>query len=137
VYYKRMPAPYEWLKIEMQPRGGTGYSASVPLTPEGILYHFEAIDEDGNGVNYPDIMKRTPYLTVDAWDPAETIGGAWGTPRQHPGQGGRDFFQSSGRKKKCGGNFNAPGKTSGFSISTSCPEQKGDPFQLIPVTVEY
>jgi hypothetical protein len=87
VYYKRMPAPYEWLKIEMQPRGGTGYSASVPLTPEGILYYFEAIDEDGNGVNYPDIMKCTPYLTVDAWDPAETIGGVMGHAATAPGAG--------------------------------------------------
>jgi dienelactone hydrolase len=89
VYYKRMPAPYEWLKIEMQPRGGTAYSASVPLTPEGILYYFEAIDEDGNGVNYPDIMKRTPYLTVEAWAPAETIGEVMGHAATEPGAGNR------------------------------------------------
>jgi hypothetical protein len=74
VYYKRTPAYYEWVRIEMQPRGGTSYSANVPLTPEGILYYFEAIDEDGNAANYPNFMERTPYLVVNAWDPSESAG---------------------------------------------------------------
>ena len=74
VYYKQMPSPYEWLKVEMEPRGGTSYSASVPLSPEGLLYYFEAIDEDGNGTNYPDFLERTPYLTIDGWDPAQAFG---------------------------------------------------------------
>jgi hypothetical protein len=67
VYYKRMPAHYEWLRMEMQP-GGQGYfSAVVPVTPEGILYYFEATDEDGNAVNYPDFLERTPYFCIDSW----------------------------------------------------------------------
>lgn len=70
VYYKRMPAYYEWVKVEMEPRGGMSYSADVPLTPEGILYYFEAIDEDGNAANYPNFLERTPYLVIDSWDPS-------------------------------------------------------------------
>jgi hypothetical protein len=58
----------------MEPRGGESYSANVPLTPEGILYYFEASDEDGNAVNYPNVMVQTPYLVVNAWDPAESAG---------------------------------------------------------------
>jgi hypothetical protein len=72
VYYKRMPAPYEWVSIRMKSMGRSSYGADVPLTPEAILYYFEAIDEDGNGANYPDFRKETPYLTVEGWDPAET-----------------------------------------------------------------
>jgi hypothetical protein len=65
-----MPAYYEWVKVEMEPRGGMSYSADVPLTPEGILYYFEAIDEDGNAANYPNFLERTPYLVIDSWDPS-------------------------------------------------------------------
>ena len=70
VHYKRMPAFCEWLKIEMQPVGQGYFSAVVPVTPEGILYYFEAIDGDGNGTNYPDFLKRTPYFVIDSWAPS-------------------------------------------------------------------
>ncbi len=71
VYYKRMPAYYEWLRIEMQPAGQGYFSAVVPVTPEGILYYFEAIDENGNAVNYPDFLERTPYFSIDSWAPSQ------------------------------------------------------------------
>jgi len=69
LYYKCMPAYYEWVRIEMQPAGEDRFSAVVPLTPEGILYYFEALDEDGNAANYPDFLKRTPYFAIDSWAP--------------------------------------------------------------------
>jgi len=71
VYYKRLPAYYEWLRIEMQPEGRGYFTAVVPVTPEGILYYFEASDEDGNAVNYPDFLGRTPYLVIDSWAPSQ------------------------------------------------------------------
>jgi len=71
VYYKRMPAYHEWLKLDMTPVGETRYTASVPLTPEGILYYFEAVDEDGNAVNYPNFLERTPYLVIEGWAPVQ------------------------------------------------------------------
>ena len=69
VYYKRMPSHYEWLRIEMQPTASGDYAATVPLTPEGILYYFEAIDEDGNAANYPNFLKETPYFEIVGWGP--------------------------------------------------------------------
>jgi hypothetical protein len=69
VYYKRMPAYYEWLKIEMHPSGENQFSADVPLTPEGILYYFEAADENGNAAVYPDFLQRTPCFAIDSWAP--------------------------------------------------------------------
>jgi hypothetical protein len=68
VYYKPMPAYYNWIKVPMQQAGGDRYSASLPLTPEGILYYFEATDADGNAANFPDFLKQTPYFVVNAWD---------------------------------------------------------------------
>jgi hypothetical protein len=69
LYYKRMPAYFEWVRIEMQPAGEGQFSAPVPLTPEGILYYFEALDEDGNAANYPDFLQRTPHFAIDSWAP--------------------------------------------------------------------
>ena len=69
VYYKIMPAYYEWVPVEMHPGAGGNYTATVPLTPEGILYYFEAVDEDGNAANYPNFLEQTPYLVIDSWAP--------------------------------------------------------------------
>lgn len=65
-----MPAPYEWLRMEMHPAGNGIYSASVPLTAEGILYYFEAVDESGNAANYPNFLEQTPYFVIESWAPA-------------------------------------------------------------------
>jgi len=35
----------------------------------GILYYFEALDEDGNAANYPDFLQRTPHFAIDSWAP--------------------------------------------------------------------
>jgi hypothetical protein len=68
VYYKLMPAYDDWVSMEMSPSGQGQFSATVPLTPEGILYYFEAVDEDGNAANYPNFLVRTPYFSIEGWD---------------------------------------------------------------------
>jgi hypothetical protein len=74
VYYKLMPAYDDWVSMEMSPSGQGQFSATVPLTPEGILYYFEAVDEDGNAANYPNFLVRTPYFSIEGWD-AHSAGG--------------------------------------------------------------
>jgi hypothetical protein len=69
VYYKLMPAYYEWLRIDMHSTGDGNYAAAAPLTPEGILYYFEAVDEAGNAANYPNFLEQTPYFAIDSWAP--------------------------------------------------------------------
>jgi hypothetical protein len=72
-HYKLMPAAYEWLTVEMHAAANVGaYSATVPLTPEGILYYFEAIDENGNATNNPNFLQQTPYFAIESWAPAAT-----------------------------------------------------------------
>lgn len=68
VYYKLMPAYDDWVSMEMSPSGQGRFSAAVPLTPEGILYYFEAVDENGNAANYPNFLERTPYFSIEGWD---------------------------------------------------------------------
>jgi hypothetical protein len=76
-----MPANYEWVKLEMEKTGNDRYQATVPLTPEGILYYFEASDSDGNAVNFPDFQKRTPYFVIKGWDARETSAKTGGLER--------------------------------------------------------
>jgi hypothetical protein len=47
--------------------GGGNYTATVPLTPQGALYYFEAVDEDGNAD--PNFLERTLYFVIDSWAP--------------------------------------------------------------------
>lgn len=68
VYYKAMPAYAGWIALPMRSAGGGRYTAAVPLTSEGILYYFEAVDNANNGANYPDFTKQTPYFVIGAWD---------------------------------------------------------------------
>ena len=69
VYYKLMPAYDDWVSIDMSPAGQNEFTAKVPLTPAGILYYFEAINESGNAANYPNFLVRTPYFSIEGWDP--------------------------------------------------------------------
>jgi hypothetical protein len=71
VWYKRMPSYSEWIRMPMKALDKGLYQATVPLTPEGILYFFEAIDEDGNAAHYPDFMKQTPYFAINGWSTSE------------------------------------------------------------------
>jgi len=64
-----MPAYHEWLRIAMHSTGDGNYAASVPVTPEGIRYYFEAVDEAGNAANYPNFLEQTPYFVIDSWAP--------------------------------------------------------------------
>jgi hypothetical protein len=68
IYYKLMPAYDDWVSMVMSPSGQGQFSATIPLTPEGILYYFEAVDEDGNAANYPNFLQWTPYFSMEGWD---------------------------------------------------------------------
>jgi hypothetical protein len=71
VYYKRMPSYYEWIKVPMRSAGGGLYRAELPLTSEGVLYFFEALDENGNGAHHPNFLEDTPYYVIEGWNPRQ------------------------------------------------------------------
>ena len=68
VFYKAMPSYHEFVPLPMEKIGPKRYQAQVPLTPDGLLYYFEVIDQDGNGANFPNFLEQTPYFVIDAWD---------------------------------------------------------------------
>jgi hypothetical protein len=70
VHYRRLPSYCDWIPMEMERVGDGSYEAAVPLTPEGIMYYFEASDSNGNVAHHPHFMKQTPYYAIDSWNPA-------------------------------------------------------------------
>jgi hypothetical protein len=70
LFYKRMPTNYVWEDKEMTPAGDGSFTAELNLTPEGLLYYFQAADANGNAAPYPNFLEATPYLVIDSWDPA-------------------------------------------------------------------
>ncbi|MFA6447946.1 MAG: hypothetical protein WCX65_00620 [bacterium] len=71
MYYKPIPSGFTgWNVAEMKQSGDKKFSIDVPLTPEGLLYYFNAADASGNAAAYPNFIEMTPYLVIDSWDPA-------------------------------------------------------------------
>jgi hypothetical protein len=68
-YFKPIPTDKKWQSTEMKEMAGGVYTASVPLTAEGLLYRFMASDQLGNAVLYPDFERETPYRVIPSWDP--------------------------------------------------------------------
>ncbi len=72
-YYKTTPSWSSWLPVEMKQISVSEYEGRLPVTPEGILYFFEARDKAGNVTRFPDFQKRTPYFVVPSWDAAKEL----------------------------------------------------------------
>jgi hypothetical protein len=70
LFYKPLPSQKKWQSVEMKLTANELYSASVPLTSEGLLYRFAAWDLAGNAALYPDFRVETPYRIIPSWDPA-------------------------------------------------------------------
>ncbi len=65
--YKKMPSFYQWETVDMK-REGDLFMVELPLNYEGFQYNYEAIDNCGNGIVWPDVRREAPYLTVEGWD---------------------------------------------------------------------
>jgi hypothetical protein len=63
LHLRPLAARAPWRVIEMSP-SGTGFSAAVPLTRDGLQYGFEAQDSWGNSSVAPEVTTGTPYLIL-------------------------------------------------------------------------
>jgi len=69
LWHRPMSSENKWQATAMTPEG-PDYVAAMPVTAEGALYRIEALDRAGSGAQYPDVMKETPYRSIDSWNPA-------------------------------------------------------------------
>ncbi len=67
LFYKPIPSTKYWsAPIAMTAIENTNkFTAEVPFSDEGILFYLEAVDEDYNGIIYPDFRQETPYFIVE------------------------------------------------------------------------
>ncbi len=68
VFYKLQPSFEEWKSKDMINTGGDAYQVVLPLSSQGLMFHFEVIDYHGNGTIYPDPKSTAPYYIIEAWN---------------------------------------------------------------------
>ena len=68
VFYKLQPSYLNWTSKKMTNIDDNEYQVILPLSARGLMFHFEAIDNHGNGTIYPNPNLATPYYVIEAWD---------------------------------------------------------------------
>ncbi|MBD3267874.1 hypothetical protein GF373_14495 [bacterium] len=63
LYWKPIPSATQW-NVKAMTQSTQGFSATVPLTSEGLLYAVDAIDRFGNVGRFPAITARQPYKVI-------------------------------------------------------------------------
>ena len=63
VWYKALPSDASWSSTTMS-RDGELFTASVKMPATGLLYLVEVLDASGSGIEYPDVLRSTPYVVV-------------------------------------------------------------------------
>jgi hypothetical protein len=68
--YRHVNQKEDYQSVDMLPGGDAGlYEARIPgffVTPQwDVMYYIEVVDKRGNGRIYPDLERKTPYVTLD------------------------------------------------------------------------
>ncbi len=69
LWYKALPSQLAWESMPMTADGDAVYTATVPLTPEGLMYHVEIQAASGDAENFPNVFSATPYLILPPFPP--------------------------------------------------------------------
>jgi hypothetical protein len=71
VWFRPLPQGRAWSSAPMKRGDGDVFGASIPVTPEGVMYYVHAADANGNASREPNFLKATPHLVIPAWDKAK------------------------------------------------------------------
>ena len=67
LWYKPLPSQARWVSTQMTAENG-GYSASVSLPSDGLLYLIEVRDAAGCGAQFQPVLKAEPFSVVEPWE---------------------------------------------------------------------
>jgi hypothetical protein len=67
LWWKPLPSELTWQNRVMSAQPDGSFSASLPLTPEGLMYMVEVQDKNGLARNFPDERVETPYHIIPAF----------------------------------------------------------------------
>ncbi len=91
LFYRPMPSFHSWLSMPMVRSAPGVFTATVPLTPEGLLYRVAVADAKAHLWQWPFFLQATPYLALAPWPPSWVRHGSValpeGAPVYHPAVG--------------------------------------------------
>jgi hypothetical protein len=64
LWFKPLPSETAWQSTEMTEQPDGSFSATIPLTSEGLMYSVEVRDKTGQAENFPLVFRETPYRTI-------------------------------------------------------------------------
>ena len=64
LWHRELPSYADWVSTPMSVAADGSFTATVPITPEGILYQVELRDGQGQAALYPNALKETPYRAI-------------------------------------------------------------------------
>jgi hypothetical protein len=64
LWHRELPSYADWVCTPMSMAADGSFSATVPVTAEGMLYQVELRDGSGQAALYPDALKETPYRSI-------------------------------------------------------------------------
>lgn len=71
LWFKPLPSELPWSSVAMKPaEGSSGWTATVPLDSQGLMYTVELIDRHGAARNFPDSPPETPWEILPAYPAA-------------------------------------------------------------------
>jgi hypothetical protein len=67
LWFKPLPSELPWQNVEMLRSSAGNFSATVPLTHEGLIYLAEGQSVTGHAENTPAVFEETPYHVIPAF----------------------------------------------------------------------
>lgn len=67
LWFKPLPSEMPWQSLTMAQRSDGSFSATTPLTAQGLMYLVEVQDKTGQARNFPLVFEETPYRVIPAF----------------------------------------------------------------------
>jgi len=74
LWHRDLPSESLWQQEPMSQESGSQFSATIPLTPAGLLYFIEVEDNEAQARNFPEVLTARPYWVIDPWEVKERAG---------------------------------------------------------------
>lgn len=71
LWFKPLPSELQWSSVAMKPaEGSSGWTATAPIDPQGLMYMVELIGRNGTAANFPNYLSKTPWQIIPPYPPA-------------------------------------------------------------------
>jgi hypothetical protein len=68
LWHRELPSESTWEQQPMFPGAGSEATATIPVTPAGLLYFVEVQDRQGQARRFPPVLEAPGYWVIDPWE---------------------------------------------------------------------